>query len=115
MARKMVLLTWRIRPGSNIEEFEDWMRSAEFPTFRKQPEVLNHTGWRVVESINGEEYFTHFELLEVASREDYDKLMSREEVLVHAGGWMEKYSFAGPDAEDMTQNWHSTYVEEIWG
>lgn len=113
MARKMVLLTWSLRPGADVEEFENWMRSDEYPTFRRQPEVLSHTGWRIVESINGQERFTHYELLEVASREDYDKLMSREDVLTHAGGWVEKYSFHGPDGG--TDNWTSSYAEEIWG
>jgi hypothetical protein len=39
--------------------------------------------------------------------------MSREDVLTHAGGWVEKYSFHGPDGG--TDNWTSSYAEEIWG
>ena len=66
MSKKLVLLTY-YTPGELDEaEYAKFIREIDYPAFRQNADILDYSCWRVTESVQGKESFTHFDLMEVA-------------------------------------------------
>lgn len=117
MARKLVVLTYDIRPDADPEEYARDTRDVDYPRFRKRPSVLEYSNFHIVENHVGELPFTRFDLMFV---DDFDSF-SREvfgdpEVAAHTDRWLEKWSVHGPEAGHTDgRNYQVAFAEEIWG
>ena len=65
VAKKLVLLTYTPRELDE-EKYAKFIREIDYPAFRQNPDILDYSCWRVKESVQGSETFTHFDLMEVA-------------------------------------------------
>jgi len=117
MARKLVLLTYDIKPGSDLEEYAQYIRDVDYRKFRQNDGILDYANFVIRKNVRGEEWFKHFDLMFV---DDLDAFHAEGKlhhgdpaVLDHAAGWRAKW---GSDPET---GWRTdvniTYADEIWG
>lgn len=118
MARKLVMLTYNVRPGVPREEYEEFTRTVDYPIFRQNPHIMEYSNYIVAGQGRGEgEWFQHFDLMFVDDLEGFDaggKLHFGDAVILeHAQKWRDRW---GKDPET---GWRSdvniTYANEIWG
>src|SRR5205823_9438983 len=64
MAKKLVLLTYSPRELDE-EEYARFIREIDYPAFRQNPHIIDYSCWRIAESVQGREKFTHFDLMAV--------------------------------------------------
>ena len=64
MAKQLVLLTYTPRELDE-EEYAQFIREIDYPAFRQNPHIIDYCCWRVAESVQGREQFTHFDLMAV--------------------------------------------------
>ena len=117
MARKLVLLTYNIKAGSDLEEYAEYTRSVDYPVFRRHPQIHNYTNYVVKKNVRGEEWFKHFDVMYVDDLEAFDadgKLHFNDPtILEHAQAWRERWGAGpGPDSQPQVK---ITLAEEIWG
>ena len=62
MAKQLVLLTYTPRELSE-DEYAKFIREIDYPAFRQNPHIIDYSCWRVAESVQGGEQFTHFDLM----------------------------------------------------
>ena len=117
MARKLVLLTYNIKPGVPLDEYAQYTRTVDYPIFRQNPGIQNYANYVVRQNARGEEWFKHFDLMFV---DDLDAFHAGGQlhhgdprVLEHAAGWRAKWG------QDLETGWRTdvniTYADEIWG
>ena len=75
MAKKLVLLTYTPRELDE-EAYSKFIREIDYPAFRQNPDILDYSCWRTVESVQGKEMFTHFDLMEVADFSKWEAIVS---------------------------------------
>lgn len=112
MARKLILLTYDLKPGSDPDEYRAFMREKDYPVFRRQPQTNAYTAFRVEQDVQRTMPFRYFDLLEVDAFGEMDALFAQPEVADHAAGWMRDWSAAGPDAAPEA-NFGITFCEEV--
>ncbi len=64
MAKKLVLLTYTPRELDEAA-YARFIREVDYPAFRQNPHIIDYSCWRTVESLQGQESFTHFDLMSV--------------------------------------------------
>jgi hypothetical protein len=118
MARKLVLLTYDIKPGSRLEEYEEYTRSVDYPVFRQNDRIQDYANYVVRDTVRGEaERFRHFDLMFVDSLDAFHadgKLhFGDPKILEHAKRWREKWGM------DPSTGWNAnvtiSYADEIHG
>jgi hypothetical protein len=116
MPRKLVMLTYDIRPDADPEEYHHDTRTVDYPTFRERPSVLEYSNFVVVKNHIGEQSFKRFDLMFV---DDFDHFASDvfgdPKVGKHADRWLEKWSVNGPEAGHTDRNYQVCFAEELWG
>jgi hypothetical protein len=110
--KKVVLLSYNLRPGTDIAAFEAFMRERDYPVFRNHPLVKAYTSYRIPQLVQGSVTFTHFDLLEVADFADFAAIFGDSAVQAHAGEWLSRWSEHGLDA-DPSKNFTVAFCEEI--
>lgn len=117
MARKLVLITYNIKPGVPLEEYAAYTRSVDYPIFRQNPGVTNYTNYVVKQNARGEEWFKHMDLMYVddldAFNADGQLHFGDPTILQHAKAWREKWGVDGTTGGPPKVN--VTLAEEIWG
>lgn len=117
MARKLVLLTYNIKAGSDLAEYEEFTRSIDYKAFRQNPHILEYTNFVIKRNVQGEEWFRHFDLLYVDSLEDFHAggqlFFGDPVILAHAQRWLDTWAMDDPEAWE--KNFAVSYAEEIWG
>ena len=118
MARKLVLLTYNIKPGSRLEEYEEYTRSVDYPAFRQNDRIQDYANYVVRPTVRGEEErFRHFDLMFVDDLDAFDaggRLHYGDPVILeHAQRWRERWGV------DPATGWKAdisiSYADEIHG
>ncbi len=117
MARKLVLLTYDIKPGSDLEEYAQYIRDVDYRKFRQNDGILDYANFVIRKNVRGEEWFKHFDLMYVDDLDAYHadgKLHYGDPVILeHAAQWRDKWS------RDESTGWQGkvniSYADEIWG
>lgn len=118
MARKLVLLTYNIKPGSRLEEYEEYTRNVDYRAFRQNPGIQDYANYVVRDTVRGEgEWFRHLDLMFVDDHRAFDadgKLhFGDPTILEHAQNWRERW---GTDPETgWTTPVNISYADEIHG
>jgi hypothetical protein len=112
--RKMVLLTYSPRELDE-EEYAKFIREIDYPAFRQHPDILDYTCWRIVESVQGKEMFTHFDLMVVKDFADWEKIAADPIVQSNVQRWTKDWSRHGPDHPDQSENLKVSFCEAYWG
>lgn len=110
MSRQMVLLTYTPRELDE-KEYADFIRDIDYPAFRQNPHILDYTCWRVVESVQGRETFTHFDLMEIDSRENWDSILGDPVVRGNIERWTRDWSRHGADHPAPDENLKISFCE----
>ena len=117
MARKLVLLTYNLKPGSDLEEYQEFTRSIDYAKFRQNPRILEYTNFIVTRSVQGQEWFQHFDLIYVDDFDAFDadgkRFFNDPVILEHAQNWLDRWGSDDPD--EWEKNFNISYCEEIWG
>ena len=83
MAKQLVLLTYT--PARlDEDEYATFIREIDYPAFRQNPHIIDYSCWRVAESVQGREQFSHFDLMAV------DDLANWEAIVVRSGRGRER-------------------------
>ena len=98
MPKRLVLLTYNLRSGTTLADYDEFMRAVDYPVFRARPEVRSYDAYRIAQQAQGDLGFSHFDLLEVDEFGDLDKVFGHPEVSEHAASWVDRWSLHGPDA-----------------
>ncbi|MEM9516934.1 MAG: hypothetical protein AAGA42_18955 [Actinomycetota bacterium] len=112
MSKRLLLLTYNLRRGADLAEYDNFMRDVDYPVFRARPEVRSYHGYHIVGDGQGDPGFRHFDLLEVDDFADADKIFGHPDVAAHAGSWVERWSEHGPDAPP-EMNFGMSFCERI--
>jgi hypothetical protein len=112
--KKLVLMTYTPRELDE-DEYSEFIRSIDYPNFRQCPHILDYSCWRTVESIQGKEQFTHFDLMEVRDFGDWPEILAWPSVRENIARWTEDWSRYGSDCPDPAENLQITFVERYWG
>lgn len=115
MARKLVLLTYNIKPGADLTEYEEYTRSVDYPKFRQNPHILEYSNYVVRENARGTEWFRHFDLMFVDSFDSFHaggQLHFGDAVILdHAEQWRDRWS--RKDEKGYPSDIKITYADEI--
>jgi hypothetical protein len=112
--RKMVLLTYTPRELDE-EEYARFIREIDYPAFRQHPDIVEYTCWRVVESVQGRETFTHFDCMVVKDFADWERIVSDPAVRGNVERWTRDWSRHGPEHPDQSENLKISFCEDYWG
>ena len=80
MAKKLVLMTYTPRELDE-EAYSEFIRTIDYPAFRQNPDILDYGCWRVTESVQGRESFTHFDLMEVSDLSRWQAIAADPELV----------------------------------
>jgi hypothetical protein len=114
MAKKIALLTYSPRT-LNEEEYAKFIREIDYPAFRQNPDILDYSCWRVVESVQGEERFTHFDLMEVTDFSRWQSIVSDPVVKGNVERWTREWSKHGLEHPDQAENLGISFCERYRG
>ena len=71
MARRLLLVTYTPHRATDREAYERWIRERDYPAFRQSPRIDEYSCFRVVQSVQGEEWFSHLDLILVGEGVDF--------------------------------------------
>ena len=114
MAKKLVLLTYTPRQLDEAE-YAKFIREIDYPAFRQNPDILDYSCWRVTESVQGSETFTHFDLMEVSDLSRWQAIAGDPVVQGNVERWTKDWSRHGPDHPDQSENLKISFCERYWG
>jgi hypothetical protein len=114
VAKKLVLFTYTPRPLDE-EAYSKFIREIDYPAFRQNPDILDYSCWRTVESVQGRETFTHFDLIEVADFSNWQSIVSDPVIAGNAERWNREWSQHGHEHADQSENIKVTFCERYWG
>ena len=110
---KLVLITYRLREGTDPVAFRSFMVDRDIPLFRSRPSVRSYRAFEVVGDWQGRIGFTNFDLLEVDDFADFDALLSDEEIGAHSMEWQRLFGEHGADVADLVVNFRVQLCDEI--
>ncbi|WP_340539136.1 hypothetical protein [Nocardioides sp. GXZ039] len=117
MARKLVLLTYNIKPGSDLEEYREFTRTIDYGKFRQNDRIQEYTNFVVTKNVQGQEWFKHFDLLYVDDFEAFDaggkRFFGDPIIHEHAQNWVDRWGIDDP--QEWAKNFNVSYCDEIWG
>jgi hypothetical protein len=112
--KRMVLLTYTPRELDEAE-YHQFIREIDYPNFRQCPWIVDYKCWRVVESVQGKEMFTHFDCMEVRDFADWPNIVSHPSVQENIARWTADWSRHGSDHPDQSENLKISFCEDYWG
>jgi hypothetical protein len=114
MAKQLVLLTYTPRE-LNEEEYASFIREIDYPAFRQNPHIIDYSCWRVADSVQGREEFTHFDLMAVDDLANWQAIVSDPAVAGNVARWTKDWSRHGPDHPDPAENLKISFCRRYWG
>lgn len=115
MEKKLVLITYNVRPGVSEKEYSDFTKEVDYPIFRQNPNILDYRNFIVRREGRGKEWFQRFDLMYV---NDLDRFYADgalhfgdQTILEHAQRWREIWGHPLDAGSDATVN--ITLAEEI--
>jgi hypothetical protein len=112
--KRMVLMTYTPRDLYE-EEYAQFIREIDYPNFRQCPYILDYSCWRIVESVQGKELFTHFDCMEVRDFADWEQIISWPSVQDNIRRWTQEWSRHGLEHPDPAENPKISFCERYWG
>lgn len=114
MTRQCLLLTYTPRDDVDLDEYHRWLREVDNPFFNGRPVVRHYVNYRVAGPVQGEEDFTHFDILEIEGEGGPDSVFGDEEIAEFARAWVRKWGKnPDPDAADQTVNYRVSLCETV--
>ena len=114
MAKKLVLLTYTPRELDE-GEYAKFIREIDYPAFRQHPDIVDYSCWHVVESVQGRETFTHFDLMAVTDFASWQRIVGDPTVQKNVERWTRDWSRHGPDHPDPADNLKISFCDRYWG
>lgn len=112
--RRVVLLTYTPRELDEAK-YAEFIRQIDYPNFRQCPWIVAYHCYRVVDSVQGRELFTHFDVMEVRHFEDWPQIAEWPSVQENIRLWTEGWSQHGLEHPDQSENLKISFCEEYWG
>lgn len=103
MTGQLVLLTYTPR-SLDEDEYAKFIRDVDYPAFRQNPHILDYSCWRIAESVQGRERFTHFDLMAVDDLANWQAIVSDPVVAGNVERWTKDWSQHGPTHQDQADN-----------
>jgi hypothetical protein len=114
MAKKLVLMTYTPR-ALDEEAYSEFIRTIDYPAFRQHPDILDYGCWRITDSVQGGEAFSHFDLMEVSDLSRWQAIAGDPTVRGNVERWTREWSAHGPDHPDQSENLKISFCERYWG
>jgi len=114
MAKQLVLLTYTPRELDE-EEYARFIREVDYPAFRQNPHIIDYSCWHIVESVQGREQFTHFDLMAVDDLANWQAIVSDPVVAGNVERWTRDWSHHGPGHGDQADNLKISFCRRYWG
>ena len=114
MPKKLVLLTYTPR-ALDEEEYAKFIREIDYPAFRQNPDILDYSCWRIAQSVQGKEDFTHFDLKEVSDFARWEAIVGDPVVRGNVERRTREWSRHGPEHPDQSENLKISFCERYWG
>lgn len=114
MAKQLVLLTYTPRPLDE-EEYGKFIREIDYPNFRQNPHILDYSCWRVTNPVQGEESFTHFDLMAVDDLGNWASILADPRVAGNVEQWTRDWSRHGSGHPQPEENLKISFCERYWG
>jgi hypothetical protein len=114
MPQEMVLLTYTPRELDE-DQYAEFIRGIDYPAFRQNRHILDYTCWRVIESVQGSEMFTHFDLMKIDSRENWASILADPAVQGNIERWTREWSRHGADHPDPADNLKISFCQMYEG
>ncbi|MDX6562129.1 MAG: hypothetical protein QOD65_1943 [Gaiellales bacterium] len=112
--KRLALLTYTPRELDE-ETYAEFIREIDYPNFRQCPWIIDYSCWRSVESVQGTELFTHFDLMEVRDFADWPKIAAWPSVRENIERWTRDWSKYGSEHPRPEDNLKITFCERYWG
>jgi hypothetical protein len=114
MAKQLVLLSYTPR-ALDEEEYARFIREIDYPAFRQNPHIIDYSCWRIAESVQGREEFTHFDLMAVDDLANWQAIVSDPAVAANVERWTKDWSRHGPGHPDQAENLKISFCRRYWG
>jgi hypothetical protein len=114
MAKQLVLLTYTPRQLDE-EEYAKFIREIDYPAFRQNPHIIDYSCWRIAEGVQGQEQFTHFDLMAVDDLANWQAIVSDPAVAGNVERWTKDWSKHGPDHPNQAENLKISFCRRYWG
>ena len=95
--------------------YHEFIRGIDYPNFRSCPWIIDYKCWKIVESVQGRELFTHFDCMEVRDFSDWKQIVEWPSVQENINNWTRDWSLHGPDHPDQSENLKISFCEAYWG
>jgi hypothetical protein len=114
MAKQLVLLTYTPRELDE-EEYARFIREVDYPNVRQNPHILDYSCWRIGESVQGREDYTHFDLMAVDSLESWQTILADSRVSGNVEQWTRDWSRHGLGHPKPEENLKISFCTRYWG
>lgn len=82
-----ILLTYDVRPGTDLEEYERWLREVDNPFFNSQPGIKKYVNWKVEDNKVNDTGFPYFDLFILEEGETYESIFNSPEIDRFSRNW----------------------------
>jgi hypothetical protein len=81
-------VTFRLKPGVSVQEYEDWFRRENVPAVRKMRSIASYRVWRVVGAMEGDPAFEFLEEMELTEQAAFEQeVETLPEMAAMLEGW----------------------------
>jgi REDY-like protein HapK len=81
-------VTFRLKPGVSVQEYEDWFRRENVPAVRKMRSITSYRVWRVVGAMEGDPAFEFLEEMELTEQAAFEQeVETLPEMAAMLEGW----------------------------
>lgn len=112
--RRIVMMTYTPRELDE-EAYSAFIRGIDYPNFRQCPHIVDYSCYRIVESVQGKEQYTHFDLMEVRDFADWPQILAWPSVRENIARWTQDWSRYGPDHPNPAENLTISFCQRYWG
>lgn len=114
MTRQSLLLTYTPRRGTILEDYHQWLREVDNPFFNSRPTVHKYVNYRISGPVQGNENFTHFDILEIEGEGGPNSVLGDEQIAAFARDWVRKWgAVPDPDHSDQVTNYRVSLCETV--
>jgi hypothetical protein len=114
MASRVLLLTYSPRDDVDLDEYHAWLRAVDNPFFNGRPTVKHYVNYRIAAPVQGDEDFTHFDILTIEGDGGPETVFGDEIIAEFARDWVRKWGKnPDPDAPDQTVNYRVSLCEAV--
>jgi hypothetical protein len=114
MGSQLLLLTYTPRADVDLDEYHAWLRAVDNPFFNGRPTVKHYVNYRIAAPVQGDEDFTHFDVLEIEGNGGVESVLGDAVIAEFARDWVRKWGKnPDPDAPDQTVNYRVSLCEPV--